>query len=61
MNDPAAAAKLFADLDPAEDTMGKQSLSRVDFRSTGFFFPSKEYTSVIEAQSQIELNKVKLH
>ena len=51
MNDPAAAAKLFADLDPAEDTMGKQSLSRVDFRSTGFLFPSKEYTSVIEAQS----------
>ena len=54
MTDPVAAAKLFADLDPSEDPLGKQMLSRVDFRSTGFFFPNKEYTSVIEAQFSIE-------
>ena len=49
MSDPVAAAKLFSDLDPAEDPDGMKALKRVDFTKGGFFFPDKDYGSVKEA------------
>ena len=45
INDPQQAAKLFADLDPQEDPLGRTALKQVDFRSLGLFFPAKDYCS----------------
>ncbi len=50
MNDPIAAAKLFAELDSTEDPEGMEALKRVNFQQAGFFFPDKDYNSVKEAQ-----------
>jgi len=57
MSDPVAAAKLFSDLDPAEDPEGMKALKRVDFTKGGFFFPDKDYGSVKEAQQALESSK----
>lgn len=49
INDPGQAAKLFSDLDPHEDPLGRTALKSVDFRNIGMFFPNKEYGSAKEA------------
>lgn len=57
INDPAQAQKLFNDLDPVDDPLGKQALKQVDFRSLGLFFPNKEYGSIQDAQKQLTNNR----
>ena len=49
INDPGQAAKLFSELDPQEDPLGRIALKSVDFRNLGMFFPNKEYASAKEA------------
>jgi hypothetical protein len=47
MTDPVAAAKLFSEHDYQD---GRQEpLKKVDFRTTGFFFPDKKFSSITEA------------
>ena len=45
INDANQAAKLFAELDPSEDPLGRNALNQVDFRGLGLFFPNKAYNS----------------
>lgn len=61
INDPAQAAKLFNELDPQEDPMGRTALKQVDFRSLGLFFPSKDYSSAKEAALSLEANRQKVN
>jgi len=61
INDPGQAAKLFSELDPAEDPLGRAALKSVDFRNLGMFFPNKEYASAKEAAQQLEANRSKVN
>jgi hypothetical protein len=60
MTDPVAAAKLFSDLDQHDDPNGAKALKKVDFRTAGFFFPEKDFSSVKEAQQALETNKKRI-
>ena len=61
INDPAQAAKLFNDLDPHEDPLGRTALKQVDFRSLGLFFPQKDYSSAKEAAQSLDANRAKVN
>ena len=53
INDPAQATKLFSELDPTEDPLGRAALKQVDFRNLGLFFPNKEYGTATEATKSL--------
>lgn len=57
INDPVQAAKLFSDLDPVEDPLGRQALKQIDFKGLGLFCPNKEYHSAKEATINLQRNR----